>query len=315
MTEHARQEAGSSLGREPLAALEAAVWALSAAVATMREALAAPLADVLAADAERTAVLTAIGLVENGPDGLVPHRSLRPDGGSASVEAKLGSIRQALALAAGDAGDGWGEQDDAVLLHQGRASAGTGRALATKIVPALPGLAGRLDSPGARILDVGTGVAALALALARALPQVTVVGIDISERPLTLARREIAAAEDVSGRVSVRRQDVADLAEHEAFDLVWLPAPFLGEAVIEAALPRVAAATRPGGWVVVGTNPAPADPLLSAVARWRATRNGGSAYDTGRAEAALTAGGLDDLRTFPTVPGGPILVAARRGPA
>lgn len=101
--------------------------------------------------------------------------------------------------------------------------------------------------PGARVLDVGTGVAGLAVAMARALPQVEVLGIDIADRPLALALAEIAAADDVAGRVSVRRQDVAEFTGDAAFDLIWLPAPFIAEKVLAKALPRLVAALREGG--------------------------------------------------------------------
>jgi hypothetical protein len=97
-------------------------------------------AEVLAADPERTAVLEAAGLVERDGDGLAPHPSLRTPGGpdgSSAVAARLSSLRQAVAVAAREetapSGAGWAGQDDEVLLNQGRAS--TGRALATKIVP------------------------------------------------------------------------------------------------------------------------------------------------------------------------------------
>lgn len=303
------------LGDDPTAGLVTALWAHAAALSTMREALSAPIEQVLAAHPERTAVLEQVGLAEQGPDGPVPHPSLRlPDRSAATarLEARLSALRQAVAVAAGAQPAGWAEQDNAVLLHQGRASAGTGCALAEKLVPALPGLAERLDAPGARVLDVGTGVAALAIALARALPRVEVLGIDIAERPLVLARQEIAAAPDASSQVTVRQQNVADIAERDAFDLIWLPAPFLSEKVLAEALPRVTAALAENGWIVIGTNPVSADPLTAAVDRWSAVRGGGSAYNAPRATADLAAAGLTDVCSFPTVPGGPVLVAARR---
>ncbi|GAA3410166.1 hypothetical protein [Streptosporangium vulgare] len=63
---------------------------------------------------------------------------------------------------------------------------------------------------------------------------------------------------------------------------------------------------------MVGTNPASPDPLRQAVGRWTAVRNGGNAYDTDRMAEALASSGLQEIRSFPTVPGGPVLVAARR---
>ena len=269
------------LGDDPAAVLMAAVWAQAAAIATLRDALSAPIEEALVGHPERTAVLERVGLAEQGPDGPLPHPSLRsPDKADAAarIEARLSALRQAVTVAAGEEPTGWDEHDDTVLLHQGRASAGTGRAPAARLVPVLLGLAERLDAPGARVLDVGTGVAALAIALARSLPRVEVLGIDIAERPLALARQEIEAAEDVSSRVAVRRQDVADTAEHDAFDLIWLPAPFLGEEVLAAALPRLVTALSEGGWISLGTNPASADP-------WPRPSTGGMRFAVAEAPA------------------------------
>ncbi|MFE7750334.1 hypothetical protein [Streptomyces sp. NPDC057428] len=106
-----------------------------------------------------------------------------------------------MQVLAGASGSGRADQDDAVLLGQGRASAMTGRALATRVVPALPGLADRLGAAGSRILDVGTGIAALVLVLAQEFLRAEVVGIDTLHRALGPAREELAAAEpDVVGR-------------------------------------------------------------------------------------------------------------------
>ncbi|TDD52068.1 methyltransferase domain-containing protein [Nonomuraea terrae] len=240
-----------------------------------------------------------------------------PDGATnrSAAQARLSSLHQAVAAAARDQGQtgGWADQDDEVLRNQGRASAGTGRAIAGKVVPALPGLTDRLDAQGSRILDVGTGIAALALALAEAFPRAEVVGIDVMERVLGLAREDLAeAGTEASGRVTLRHADVVDVAEQAAYDLVWLPAPFLAEAALTQAMPRLAEALKPGAWVVVGTNPAATAPLRRAVADWHAVRNGGNAYDADRMTKTLTAYGLRNVRQFPTVPGGPVLVAAQR---
>lgn len=309
-----------NLGDDPVAALEAASWALAAVIGTLDDAATTPLAEVLEADPRRTAVLEAVGLVRREDGLLVAHPSLihadEPTSRSA-VAARVSSLRQVVAAATGgsDAGPAgsWADQDDEVLLNQGRASAMTGRALATRVVPALPGLAARPAGEAMRVLDVGTGVAALALAFARELPDAEVVGIDVLERVLDLARKELAgAAPDVARRVSLRHQDVAELTEQAAYDLVWLPAPFVAEEALTAAVPRLVDALRPGGWLVAGTNPAATDPLRRAVAGWNAVRGGGNSYDTEGMTQLLTAAGLEEARQFPTVPGGPVLVAARR---
>jgi SAM-dependent methyltransferase len=297
-----------------VADLDDATWALAAVIATYRDAAQGSLAGALAADLDRTAVLTAIGLVTPADAGMIPHPAL-PDGpvaGSAAA-AWLTSLRQAADCAAGDV-PGWAAQPDEVLLAQGHASAASGHALATRLVPALAGLAGRLASPGGRVLDVGTGVAALALALVRDLPHVRVTAIDSLERALQLARGELGAAGPSAERVELRRQDVADLREQEVYDLIWLPAPFLSEESLNAALPHVVQALSPGGWLVAGTNPAPSGELAAAVARWKAVRNGGNCLDSNRLASALRALGLGDVGQHPTVPGGPILVVGQRPP-
>ncbi|MFJ8555332.1 methyltransferase domain-containing protein [Streptomyces sp. NPDC001588] len=305
------------LNEDPSSALEAATWALAALIATLEDAATKPLADVLAANPQRTAVLETVGLIQRNGDALTLHPSYQyPDGPTnhSSAQARLSALRQAVAAAAGDQGKagGWADQDDEVLRNQGRASAGTGRAIAGKVVPALPGLADRLESQGSRILDVGTGIAALALALAEAFPRAEVVGIDIMERVLELARMELAdAGTEAASHVTLRHADVVDVTEQAAYDMIWLPAPFLSEAALTQALPRLIEALKPGAWIVVGTNPAAPTPLRQAVAGWHAVRNGGNAYDADRMVKTLTAYGLRDERQFPTVPGGPVLVAAQ----
>ncbi len=307
------------LGEDPVATLEAAVWAMAAVVSTQRQALSEPLEDVLAGDARRTAVLESVGLVRREADGFAVHPSLLPADAltaRSGVEAKLSSLRQAVSAALdaqAAAGLGWGAQNDEVLLGQGRASAATGRALAGKVVPALPGCAERLRAEGSRVLDVGTGVGALAVVLAASFPEARVEGIDVLERALGLARAELSAADPaVAARVRLRRQNAAELSQEERYELIWLPAPFLSEEELRAALPRLAAALVPGAWLVAGTNPAADDALRRSVGRWTATLGGGNSFDTARMSEELVALGLEEVRTFPTVPGGPVLVAARR---
>lgn len=300
---------------DPVAGLEQATWAFAALIATYRDAAQGSLADALAADPVRTAVLEAAGLVKRTGDYIEPHAALYdgPMAGNAAA-ARLSSLRQAVEAAAGEVPPGWVEQPDEVLLDQGRASAGTGRALATRLVPALPGLADRLATPGSRVLDIGTGVGALALALARELPAVHVTAIDVLDRAVRLARSELAQAGPLGERVELRLQDVADLREPGAYDLIWLPAPFLSQESLDASLPHLVDALAPGGWLVAGTNPAPPGELAAAVARWNAARNGGNSANSASVASTLREFGLEEVGQHPTVPGGPILVAGRRSP-
>ena len=78
----------------------------------------------------------------------------------------------------------------------------------------------------------------------RSFPQLHVLGIDVLDRALALARQAIAAS-DVAARVTVRKQDVADFADDAGFDLAFLPAPFIPQPALRAGLPRVVAALRP----------------------------------------------------------------------
>jgi SAM-dependent methyltransferase len=258
-------------------------------------------------------VLAAAGLARDTGHGVVPGPTLL-DGPMAGnmAAARLSSLRQAVEVAAGEAPPGWAELPDEVLLDQGHASAALGHALANRVVPTLPGLTEQLAAPGARILDIGTGIGALALALAEEFPHARVTGIDVLARAIALARVEVGQAGPLGERVELRQLDAADLRETAAYDLIGLPAPFLSETALEAALPRVVAALAPGGWVMAGTNPPPAGPLAAAVARWNAARNGGNALTSDDVAARLRDLGLGHVDQRPTVPGGPILVIGQR---
>lgn len=157
----------------------------------------------------------------------------------------------------------WVEQSDEALRAQGEASAQGAQAFATFMLPHMADLKDRLDAPGARMLDVGTGVGALAVAYAEVFPQLQVVGLDVLDRALDLARQTIAASA-AADRVSVRKQDVAEFTDDDGFDLAWLPAPFIPESALRKGLPRVVAGLRPGGWLVVGHGK-----IAGQTSRWR----------------------------------------------
>ena len=92
--------------------------------------------------------------------------------------------------------------------------------LATAWLPAVPDLDQRLRSaPPPRVLDLGCGLGASSVALARAYPRATVLGVDLDEA--SVARARAAAAEaGVADRVSFAVGDAALVAQEASFDLV-----------------------------------------------------------------------------------------------
>lgn len=221
-------------------------------------------------------------------------------------------LLQAAALVRGD-GDVWSGQSDEALCAQGAASAQGVRAMKQFLLPMLPGLAEAMERPGARMLDVGTGVAALAVAWAEAFDDVTVVGIDVLPRVLELARQTVAAS-SASERIWLRQQDVSALDERAAYDFVWLPAPFLPEAALRIGVQRAAEALIDGGWVMVGHGKYGGDPVEDAVGRFKTVAYGGTALDDDQAQQLLRDAAFTDVKTLPTPLGAPALSAGRRGP-
>ena len=94
-------------------------------------------------------------------------------------------LTQALDLVNDPARAGMWSQDNPTLLQaQGSASGGVARLFS----------AVGIGRAGARILDVGTGVAGLAIALCNTYPEATVVGIDPFGPALAIARRNVSEA-------------------------------------------------------------------------------------------------------------------------
>ena len=191
----------------------------------------------------------------------------------------------------------WEVRDPAMLQAQGQAS----RAIMGGLVALSaerPALAAALDG---RLLDVGTGVAALALEAATQRPSLSVVGIDIWEPALAIGRANVATSPHAA-RIALRLQDVTGLDEVAAYTLAWLPAPFLNRAVAEAALDRLVVALEPGGYLAVGLYLPPADAFGAALAALRLTRNGGHLWQNLEMERELSARGLSAVETCPGPP-------------
>jgi SAM-dependent methyltransferase len=184
---------------------------------------------------------------------------------------------------------GWTFTDPAILQGWGRGSAVVPGALAA----AVPELAGVRS-----FLDVGSGIGLLAVAAAGVWPQATVVGIDVWGPSLEAAAANVRAA-GLGDRITIRDQDVAALDDADAYDCAWFPTFFVTEPVLEAAMPRLYRALRPGGWLVLGRMASPPDPLAQAVTTLRLIRGGGADFDAKRLVAALEAVGCTAVRVVP----------------
>jgi SAM-dependent methyltransferase len=189
------------------------------------------------------------------------------------------------------------------------------QAFAREIVPACEGLAQRLSSKGAALLDVGVGVARSAIALAQMWPELRVVGIDPWEPSLRMARENVDQA-DLGNRIELRQQGIEALEDRDAFDFVWFANHFIPERLALPGLRRVLAALRPGGWVGLGVNNEGAPPPVLALARLREARWGGTQWSPAHAEKVLQEIGFADVRTLPTPPGAMVTgIVGRRTPA
>jgi len=188
----------------------------------------------------------------------------------------------------------WVIQDPVMLQAQGQASRQNFRKI-LELASDRPRLAVTLTG---RFLDVGTGVGAIALEAVEQCPSLNVVGLDIWEPALAIARANIAASPHAS-RIEVRSQDVTQLDESAAYSLAWLPAPFLSAPAAEMALDRLAVALAAGGYLVVGTYALPTDQTAAALAALRIVRSGGHVWDSAALEQQLRVRGFVDVETCP----------------
>jgi release factor glutamine methyltransferase len=123
-----------------------------------------------------------------------------------------------------------------------------------------------------RVLDVGTGTGAIALAILDEHPDANVTAIDASPEALALAR-ENADLVGTNGRLRLIEHDLTEGLGNDAFDLVVSNPPYIEPEDIDTLQPEVrdweprialvahgateavaraaTAALRPGGWIVL----------------------------------------------------------------
>lgn len=191
---------------------------------------------------------------------------------------------------------GWSHTEPDILQSIGEVSSAVPVLLKQAIVPRMEGLAKRLESQDAAFLDVGVGVGALAISMARLWPSVRVVGIDLWKPALAIAHDNVRAA-GLATRIELREQRVQDLPDSDAFDLAWFPAFFIADDVIQTALLRVYRSLRRGGWIVLGLQNAGSDGLTASLARFRTVLWGGNPRSPADAEILLKETGFCEIQT------------------
>jgi release factor glutamine methyltransferase len=144
-----------------------------------------------------------------------------------------------------------------------------------------------------RIVDVGTGSGAIALALAKDLPTAEIHATDISPEALEVARAN-AARHELTSRIKFHRADLLDALPHGEFDFVVSNPPYVGESeedsvqlevrkfeprnavfagptgleVIDRLIPPAQTILKPGGWLVFEISGTIADRVRSRLSNW-----------------------------------------------
>ena len=166
------------------------------------------------------------------------------------------------------------------------------------LVEALVELVAGQESPPhtIRIADVGAGSGAIALALAKELPEAEIHATDTSAAALEVARAN-AARHQLEARVHFHQADLLEGLGSD-FDFVVSNPPYVGEAeadsvqlevrkfepcdavfagptgveVIERLIPQALAALRPGGWLVMEISGTIAVRVLKMLGGWNDVR-------------------------------------------
>jgi SAM-dependent methyltransferase len=205
---------------------------------------------------------------------------------------------------------GWSFTDTDMLQRGGEITEGFANVL-PRILPMLEGLAARLEGADGTFLDVGTGVARLSIGMARKWPSLRVVGLDVWGPSLALARKNVAEA-GLEKRVELREQPGEELPDERAFDLAWIPAPFVPTHALGRLVERVHRSLKPGGWLLFAAAK-PGEDLRGAVLRFLVTLYGGAPSTQPDIEKLLVQKGLTEVKTLPGPPRDfKIVVAGRR---
>lgn len=205
----------------------------------------------------------------------------------------------------------WDPLDAEIIQAGGEFGHVHGQMLGRMIIPAL-GLAERFQRPGAAFLNVGVGSGRLAIALAQMWPSLRIVGVDPCAPAIRIAGENVERAQ-LGDRIELREQGAERLAERDAFDLAWIPTPFIQQDVFAAVCERTCQALRSGGYAIAAIgNHSVMQPQQAAAFRLRLTLCGGPLWTPPELERQLRDVGFAEVRALPTPPGVPVAIFAAR---
>ena len=142
-----------------------------------------------------------------------------------------------------------------------------------------------------RIVDVGTGSGAIAIALAHALPQASVTALDTSPAALAVARQN-AQRHDVASRIRFLESDLLAAVAAETFDAIVSNPPYVSELevlepqvrdyephaalfagrsgldIYQRLIPQARQCLRPQGWLLMEIGHGQRDALASLLTGW-----------------------------------------------
>ncbi|MBU6274177.1 MAG: bifunctional demethylmenaquinone methyltransferase/2-methoxy-6-polyprenyl-1,4-benzoquinol methylase UbiE [Bacteroidetes bacterium] len=117
----------------------------------------------------------------------------------------------------------------------------------------------------ARVLDVATGTADLALALATDLPEAEVIGVDLSEGMLGVGRQKVER-NGLRSRVRLEQADAENLPfEDGSFDAVTVAFGVRNFENLDKGLGELQRVLRPGGHLMVLEFSRPTSPLVKGL--------------------------------------------------
>lgn len=100
------------------------------------------------------------------------------------------------------------------------------------------------------VLDVATGTADIAIAMARRMPRLMVTGVDLSEQMLRIGLQKVEGR-GLKNRITLQWADATDLPFNDAFDCVTIAYGIRNFSSMDGGYRQMFKALRPGGMLLV----------------------------------------------------------------